>query len=148
MISINTVNGWLTFSPFLNCGIQIWKLGSDFWEPDLNFKWLVTTPTSVLVLLIARFTLVELLSRMIIPEKNGYARKHFCSTIRTFSERHISFPLNKTSSLKKTFLTILQFFQLLLQWIQILHSLDFVPNICSDTSNSTSDKSFHSEEVS
>ena len=58
------------FSPLLNCCIQIWKLGYDWSEADLNFTRLVTTPTLVLDLLIARFMLVVLLLMLIIRKKD------------------------------------------------------------------------------
>ena len=54
----------LTFSPLLNCYIQIWKLGYDYSEPDLISTWLATTPTLILETLIVHFTLVVLLSRI------------------------------------------------------------------------------------
>ena len=59
-VSSCMANWGLSFSPLLNCGIQTWNLGYDWWEPDLIFTWLATSPKLVLELLIARSTLVVL----------------------------------------------------------------------------------------
>ena len=119
-------------------------------EPDLISSWLVSTPTSVLQLLIVHFTPVVLLSSMIIT-KNEWTcllTLLWSSTIWKILQRLSSFLPDKTSSFKKTFSTMLQFVGLLLQWKWTLHSLDFVLKIHSGINNLISNKLEHPEEVS
>ena len=58
------------FPPLLNCYIQIRNQSYTYSESDLIFTWFATTPTLVLEFLIAHFTLVVLLSLMIITKKD------------------------------------------------------------------------------
>ena len=131
------VNWGRTFSPLLVCYIQLWKLGDDLSEPDLFSIWLATTPTLVFELLIVHFTLVVLLSRMIITWNDWTCLLTFLwsSTIWKLSQGLSSFVPDKTSSFKKTFSTKLQFVGLLLQWIPNLHSLDLILKIHSGINN-------------
>ena len=56
------------FSPLMKCYIQIGKKGYNKSEPYLFFTWLGTTPTFFFELFIVLFTLVVLLSRMVITK--------------------------------------------------------------------------------
>ena len=140
----------VTFSPLLNCFIQTWKRSSDWWEPDLVFEWLVTTPTLVLELLIVHFTLVILRSRMIITRKK-WTCLHLIllnSTIWRFQQKLLSLPLDKINSFNKTFSAMLQFVELPLQWMQTQHLQDRTLKILSGIMNLTSGKIELSEVVS
>ena len=66
MASCCMINWVLTRSPFVNSFTQIWKIGYDYSESNLVFIRVATTPTLILELLIVNFTLIVLLSRMII----------------------------------------------------------------------------------
>ena len=150
MASCCMVNWGLTFSPLLNCYIQIWKLSYDYPEPDLISTWLATNPTFVLELLILQFTLFVLLSRIIITrnEWTCLLRLLKSSPIWKLLQRLSWFLPDKTSSFKKTFSTMLQFVGLLLQWIQTLHSLDLRLKIISGIKNLSSDRLEYSEGIS
>ena len=143
------------------------KLGVDFFStsellyPNLkislrlirarpNFYMISDNPTSVLELLIVHFTLVVLLSRMIIrrPEWTCLLTFLWSSFIWEFLQRLLSFRPDKTNSFKKTFSTMLQFVGLPLQLIQTLHSLDLILKIHSGINNLSSDNLEYSEEVS
>ena len=63
----------VNFYPTVKCCIQRGNLGYVYLDPDLFFTYLGTTAKLVMELLIARCTLVVLLSRMNISEKNGHA---------------------------------------------------------------------------
>ena len=150
MASCCMVNWGLTLSPLLNCYTQVWKLGYDLSEPDLISTRLATTPTLVFELLIVHFTLVVLLSRMIITknEWTPFLTLLWSSTIWKLLQRLSSFLPDKASSFKKTFSTMLQFVGFLLLRIRTLHSLDLIMKILSGISNLISDKLEYSEEVS
>ena len=136
MASCCMINWGLTFSPLLNCYILIWKISYDWSEPDLISTWLATTRTSVLELLIVHFTLFILLSRMIITRNEWHCIHSlhtydlhtllWSSTSWKLLQRLSSVLPDKTSSFRKTFSTMLEFVGLLLQWVQTLHSLDFI----------------------
>ena len=144
------VNRMLTSFPPLICYIQKWKLGYFWSEPDLIFTCFLTTPTLVIDFLFIRFTLVVLLSKLFIT-RNEYIGFHMLPWITVtwrIQVRFSSFLLNTNRSSRKTFWTMLQFFELPLQWIETLHSLDRILKIHSDISNSMSDKLNYSEEAS
>ena len=144
------VNWGLTLSPLLNRYIQLWKLGYDYTQPHLISAWLATTPTLVSVLLIFYFTLFVILWRMIIrrSEWTCLLILLWSSTIWKLLQRLSSFLPDKTSSVKKTFSSRLQFVGLPSQWRKTLHSLDQTLKIHSGINIFISDKLEHSEEVS
>ena len=66
---------------------------------------------------------------------------NYLETLQRFS----AFPPDKTTSFRETFSTMLQFVWLVLQWIQILHSLDLILKIHSGINKIISDKIEYSE---
>ena len=114
-----------------------------------NFYMISDNKRSVLELLIVHFTLVVLLSRMIITRNEWkYLLKLLrSSTVWKLLQRLSSFLPDKTGSFKKTFSTTLQFVGLLLQRIPTLLSLDLMLKIHCGINNSISDHLEYSEEV-
>ena len=91
-----------------------------------------------------------------IALKDNYHRKervslhiHLCSSIDwRFEQSILTLTVEKTSSIKKIFLTNLQFVGLLLQRTQTLFSLDCTLKTYSDINRSFLDKLEYSEEFS
>ena len=81
----------------------------------------------------------SLYNRRIAFEDDYHRKKWRCLRI---------FPWSTTSCFKKTFLKVLQFVELPLQWIQTLHSRNLTLKVHSVLSNSTWGKLEYSEEVS
>ena len=144
--------------PLASCCMVAW--GVDFFPtsellyPNMKIRLQVIrvrptfqpTPTLIMVLLIVHFTLVVLLSRMIITgnERTCLLALVWSSTTWNFLQRLSS---DKTNSFNKTFSTMLQFVGLLLQWIQTMDSLDLILKIHSGINNLISDKLEYSEEI-
>ena len=114
-----------------------------------NFIWLTATPTLVLKLLIFKFTLSALPSRMIFARNEWtrldipHWRQLLGSSSKDFRRCHQS-----NLSILKIFLKMLQFVGLLLQWLQKLQFLDCTVKFQSGINIWISDKLENSEVVS
>ena len=140
----------LTFSPLLNCYIQIQKFRLRLIRAWPNFYMIIDNPNVSLGIVdcslhTRRFALKDVITR---NERTCMLTLRWRSTNWKLLQSPSSFLPDKTSSFEKTFSTMLQFVGLLLQWIQTLHSLDLILKIHSGINSLISDKLKYSEEVS
>ena len=127
--------------PYMKIGIRLFKA-----RP--NFYLISDTPASGLELLIAHFTLVVLISRLIITgnERTCLLTLLWSTTILETLAKTFIIPVRQNQFLLENIM--LQFVGLQLQWIQTLHSLDFILKIHCGLNNSIWDNLHYSEEVS